>query len=134
LRNQSEILRTLVSYLGTGYSFGIHRLEETFGDGQQLARPAHLLIVSDHDMFSMLDETGRGRIGWDVAQEALSRCGGHGTFVLQLPAQWGQRSHKHLDRLRAEGWRVSLVDSLEELVAFARDFSRMTFDKKAAPR
>lgn len=128
LRNQSEVLRTMVSYLGTGYSFGIHRLSETFHAECKLPRPVHILILSDHDMFSMLDERGQGRIGWDVARESLERCGGQGTFVLQLPSQGGGRGHRHLDRLRNEGWRVSLVDSLEELVVFARDFSRLTFE------
>ena len=85
-RRSRSILRTLASYLGTGYSFGIHRLAETFTIAtSRAARPVHILIVSDNDMFSMLDEKGNGRVGWDVARESLARCGGGGTFVLQLP-------------------------------------------------
>ena len=132
VRDQKTILKTLASYLGTGYSFGIHRLAETFTSDKPPKRPVHILIVSDNDMFSMLNEKGSGRIGWDVAREALSRCRGGGTFVLQLPeailsSQWGQPTHQYLDRMRQDGWNVSLVNSQEQLVAFAREFSRRNY-------
>ena len=135
VREQKSILRTLVSYLGTGYAFGIHRLAETFTSDKPSPRPVHVLIVSDNDMFKMLDETGNGRLGWDVAREALSRCGGGGTFVLQLPeallsSAWGQHVNPCLSRLRQEHWNVSLVDSLEQLIAFARQFSRTNFESR----
>jgi len=134
-RDAKTILRTLVSYLGTGYSFGIHRLAETFTSDQPAKRPVHILIVSDNDMFSMLNEQAGGRVGWEVAQQALARCGGGGTFVLQLPAamlsaRWPQATQSCLDRLRNEGWNVSLVDSMEQLVAFARQFSQARYERK----
>jgi hypothetical protein len=92
-----------------------------------------VLIVSDSDMFRMLDEQGSGRLGWDVASEALGRCGGGGTFVLQLP-EWllakGWFKPTHLDRLGREGWNVAQIDSMEQLVAFACQFSRTNFDRK----
>jgi hypothetical protein len=133
VRDQRIILRTLASYLGTGYSFGIHRLAETFTDAK-LARPVHILIVSDNDIFKMLEEHGNRRLGWDVAREALGRCGGGGTFVLQLPTQmlessWGEAARRDIGRMRQDGWNVSLVDSMEQLVAFARQFSRTNFDR-----
>ncbi len=134
IRTRKVILRTLASYLGTGYSFGIHRLAETFASDKPPERPVHVLIVSDNDMFNMLDEKGDGRLGWDVAHEALARCGGGGTFVLQLPGitlteDWRQPAQKYLARLRQDGWNVSLVDSQEQLVAFARQFSRLKFER-----
>jgi hypothetical protein len=135
VRDRNAILRTLASYLGTGYSFGIHRLAETFTSDKPAQKPLHILIVSDNDMFTMLNEKGNKRVGWDVAREALGRCGGGGTFVLQLPAQvlsgsWGQPVQENLERMKRDGWNVSLVDSMDQLVAFARQFSRMNFDRK----
>jgi hypothetical protein len=135
VREQKSILRTLVSYLGTGYSFGIHRLAETFTADKPSQRPVHILIVSDNDMFSMLDQTANGCLGWDVAREALFRCGGGGTFVLQLPEAFlsttrSQHVDPHLSRMRQNDWNVSLVDSLEQLVAFARQFSRTNFESR----
>jgi hypothetical protein len=139
VREQKIILKTLASYLGTGYSFGIHRLAETFDSDRPPKRPVHILIVSDNDMFSMLEEKGNRRLGWDVAREALSRCRGGGTFVLQLPeailsSQWGQPTHQYLDRMRQDGWNVSLVNSQEQLVAFAREFSRRKYTSPTRER
>ena len=135
VRHQQTIMRILASYLGTGYSFGIHRLAETFKDKSPMRKPVHILIVSDNDMFSMLDEQGSKRNGWNVAREALGLCGGGGTFVLQLPeamlsGAWGKPSADAVARLRKHGWNVSLVDSMEQLVAFARQFSRLNFERK----
>jgi hypothetical protein len=125
VRDQAVVMKTLASYLGTGYSFGIHRLQETFFNDKRLARAVHVLIVSDHDMFSMLDEMGSGRQGWQVAREALARCGGGGTFVLQLHVP----THPYLERMRQDGWNVSRVSSMEELVEFARQFSRLNYGR-----
>jgi hypothetical protein len=123
VRDASIVMKTLASYLGTGYSFGIHRLEETFAEADPPRRAVHVLIVSDHDMFSMLDEMGNGRQGWQVAREALARCGGGGTFVLQLHVP----THPYLERMRQDGWNVCRVSSMEELVEFARQFSRLNY-------
>jgi hypothetical protein len=129
-------MKTLTSYLGTGYSFGIHRLAETFRPQESAAaqrarkRPVHILIISDNDMFSMLDSKSDDRPGWDVAATCLPLAGGGGTFVLGLPEavrspQWSQPTTQYLARIRDLGWGVSLVDSMEELVEFARLFSRL---------
>jgi hypothetical protein len=135
-RNASTVLKTLTSYLGTGYSFGIHRLAETFAADAKIAsraaRPVHILIVSDNDMFSMLDSESDRRRGWEVAREALEPAAGGGTFVLELPehvraAAWSQDTGGYLERIRAMGWNVSIVSSMEELIGFARQFSRGRF-------
>lgn len=134
VRDSRVVLRTMVNYLGTGYAFGIHRLAETFAGDKPGKRPVHIVIVSDNDMFSMLEEKGNRRIGWDVAREALQSCGGGGTFVLELhpamlTAQRGRSAKKYLDRIERDGWHVSIVDSMEQLVTFARDFARRKFDR-----
>src|SRR5262249_3646125 len=92
IRDPKAVLRTLTSYLGTGYSFGIHRLGETFDLRPRGARPVHILIVSDNDLFTMLDNTGKellpngpGRKGWDVARAAAEKSGAGASMVLELP-------------------------------------------------
>jgi hypothetical protein len=133
-RNAATVLKTLTSYLGTGTSFGIHRLSETFDASPNRApsRPVHILIVSDNDMFSMLDSESARRRGWDVARRAVESAGGGGTFVLELPeavrsTSWSQHTAGYLERIRATGWNVSIVSSMEELIEFARAFSRGQF-------
>jgi len=132
MRDQKSMLRTLTSYLGTGYAFGIHRLRETFHSRRDSARPVHILIVSDNDLFSMLDEKGDGRLGWDVARDALHQAGAGGTIVLELPAytrdsRWSQNVTGYVQRLHADGWNVSIVSSMEELIEFARRFARAKY-------
>ncbi len=133
VRHPSTVLRTLVNYLGTGYSFGIHRLSETFHEKANLTNPVHILILSDYDIFSMLDEKGGKRLGWDVARESVQLSGGGATFVLQLPGYAGtlrsQFSDK-IDRMKQDGWNVHLVNSMEELLVFARQFSRIQYHKR----
>lgn len=127
IKNQADVLKSLVNYLGTGYSFGIHRLEETFRADIKLDRPVHILIVSDYDMFQMLDETGSGREGWEVAREAAIRSGGGATYVLQIPGYSDDVKNSYspkIDRMQADGWHVHLVNSMEEILTFARKFSR----------
>jgi hypothetical protein len=130
VRNQGVMLRTLTGYLGSGYSFGIHRLAETFDNWPASARKVHILIVSDNDMFQMLDATGDGRQGWDVAREALAKAGGGGTIVLELPEVFHQRGEQNIVRLRRDGWNVNIVSSMEELLEFARDFSRRNYTRQ----
>jgi len=136
-RDAATVLKTLTSYLGTGYSFGIHRLSETFHPDARISsrvkpRPVHILIVSDNDMFSMLDSESKKRLGWDVARQSLELAGGGGTFVLELPEQvrgssWSQNTDGYLGRIAEMGWNVAIVSSMEELIAFARQFSRGRF-------
>lgn len=69
------MLRTLASYLRTGYPLGIYRLAETFATDSP---SPHILIISDQDMFQMLDETGSsGRLRFlfsaaGIARDAIS--------------------------------------------------------------
>src|SRR5690606_15953972 len=47
-RDENQVLGVLTDYLGTGYAFGIHRLEETFVEKTE--HPTHILIVTDQDI------------------------------------------------------------------------------------
>lgn len=132
VRDQHQVLKTLVNYLGTGYSFGIHRLAETFSTSETFKNPVHILIVSDYDMFAMLNEKANHRLGWDVAREAAEICHGGATYVLQLPGYSPSNSPdqaRAIDRMTADGWEVFLVNCMEELVDFARRFSRTYYQR-----
>ena len=127
VRDERSALRTLTGYLGTGYTFGIPRLLETFAEPKR-PRPAHVLLVTDSDLYMMLDGKD-GRVGdldgWQVAREARERAGGGGTIVLHgSPAHAACRERR---RLVEEGWDVHDVAALEDLVAFAAAFARKHF-------
>lgn len=133
-RNEREILGVLTGYLGTGYAFGIHRLRETFekreADAKPNARPAHILVVTDNDIFQSLGDPGAGgKSGWTVAREAVAAAGGGGTYVLHMPPDWNAAETA---RMRKEGWDVAFVQEWEDVLAFARDFSRRHYAREAA--
>jgi hypothetical protein len=83
-------------------------------------------------MFDTPDE--RGTSGLEVCARALQQAGGGGTLALNIPGGW-QRAGKHsnaytsaygwLARAQKEqGWVVSPVATLADLLGFAREFSR----------
>lgn len=126
VRDERMVLKTLTGYLGTGYSFGIHRLRDTFTNRPKTARPVHILIISDSDIFSILEAEHGGAQGWDVAREAAAAARGGATYALEINA----KAHgKQVEQMQRDGWQVSTVGSQEELVEFARAFSRRNFDE-----
>jgi hypothetical protein len=147
VRDARLALGVLTGYLGSGYAFGIHRLADTFAARKASERPVHILVVSDHDMFSMLDsrpgETPYGRtrgkpappatgaIGWDVAREAAARARGGATYVLRMPAIMNPEG---VARMKADGWGVHSVERWDDIVAFARAWSRAAYERKGATR
>jgi hypothetical protein len=78
VRNERQILGTLTSYLGTGYAFGIERLRDTFLGETAVARPTHILIVTDADLFMMI---GSVADGWALMESAVKAAGGGATAV-----------------------------------------------------
>jgi hypothetical protein len=131
VRDETAILRVLTGYFGGGTAFPIHKLRDTFEPRGPDARPAHILIVSDDGVSTLFDQDERGQSGWDVSRMALDHARGGGTMVLQLAAGWdgvAHASHQSIVRARDEqGWHVHRVASLEELVAFAREFARLRY-------
>jgi hypothetical protein len=121
VRSESEVLRILTGYHGTGYAFGIERLRAAFLQGPARERPTHILVVSDSDLFHMLKEV---RDAWDVAAQAIGQAGGGATAVLQMTAnEYG----KDVARLEGLGWTVHRVRTKEDLVVFARAFARARY-------
>ena len=129
VKSEKEIMTLLTSYLGTGYSFGVLRLKDTFIDGAKPKRPVHILIVTDNDIFYMLNET---KTGWEIMAEALAKAGGGGTCLLNIPSPYG--TDKQIGQLKDIGWNVSLVSNEEEMVRFASQFAKLKYDKTAAAK
>ncbi|MBK7978250.1 MAG: hypothetical protein IPK07_35060 [Deltaproteobacteria bacterium] len=122
VRDEKKLLGVLTDYLGTGASFGLPRLVQTFVQGPPRKRPAHVLVVSDSDLFGEIDGTQNG---WELAKRAVDRAGGGATAVLRLDDSSGHR--KWLANMEAAGFDCHLVASEAELVEFARAFARKTF-------
>jgi hypothetical protein len=125
--DEQSVLKVLTGYLGTGYSFGIHRLQDTFASRKPGDRPVHILIVSDHDLFSMLDQPYQRRLGWDIARDAVAKARSGGTYALNMPPSWEPIK---VARMQADGWRVHSVEDWQALVQFARAFSQAHYAEK----
>lgn len=122
--SEREVLRVLTSYLGTGYTFGIHHLRATFRKRKPSDRDVHILIVTDHDIFALLDAEN----GWECARDAVAQARGGGTYVLNMPPE---AALDEVARMRSDGWQVHSVRDWEELVGFARAFVRRIFEEKS---
>ena len=122
---ESSVLELLTGYLGTGTTFGIHRLEPVFQNRKPTDRPAHIMIITDHDIFSALAQNR----GWEVASAALTKARGGGTYVLHMSEEW---SPDLVARMRKDGWTVHYVQDWEDIVAFARMFSETKYGEARA--
>jgi hypothetical protein len=136
VRNEDALLRVLTGYYGGGTAFPIHKLRDTFSDRDASSKPAHILIVSDDGVSTMFDDDERGQSGWDVSKMALEKARGGGTMVLQLADGWEtSRDQGYYGNAYAaialardqQGWNVHRVASWEDLVSFAREFSRLRY-------
>ena len=128
VRDERAVLRILTGYFGGATAFPLHVLRDTFARRPPTARPAHILVVSDDGVTTMFDAFDERRTpGWEVSRAALARAGGGGTLVLNLAPQYGHGVVLDATLQRArdqEGWAVDVVTSWEQLVDFARAFSR----------
>jgi len=120
ITSERDILTVLTSYLGTGYSFGIPRLNTPFSNPSKIG--SHIILVSDDDIFSMLDaqkENGE-ESNWGIIESALKNAGGVGTLVLHSDRDWHKEEVK---RLNGMGWFIYYVTNEQQLLDFAAEFS-----------
>lgn len=130
VRDEDAILRVLTGYYGGGTAFPLHILRETWIAPAKIGRAAHILVISDDGVSTLLDADERGNDGATLARRARERAQGGGTLLLALPTDWealGERSAPYAAIVRARdelGYDVARVTAWDELVAFARAFSR----------
>ncbi len=135
-RDQNSVLRLMTQYLGQGYSYGIFRLDDMAAQLKAAHRPVHLLIVTDTDIYSSLNEKqGKNgtRTGWDAAREALHKAGGGGTLLLHAPDRMNpfmRRFDANAKSLTEQGWRLAYISDWDEVMAFARNFAHQLWEKK----
>lgn len=133
VRTEHDILAVLTGYFGGGTAFPIHTLRDTYTPRGMAARPVHIMVISDDGVSTMFDKDELGGSGWDVAAMALKRARGGGSFVLNLPDNWETASgygdaYATIRQARDEqNWQVYPVATWDDLVAFARRFSRLTY-------
>ncbi|WMJ74384.1 hypothetical protein RCC89_14595 [Cytophagaceae bacterium ABcell3] len=118
--SEKEVLSVLTSYLGTGYAYGVPRLESPFGKPRK--EKSHVIVVTDDDIFRMLksEDKTNGKTNWTIIEQALENAGGVGTLVLHSSRNWHEEEVK---RLKDMGWHVHYVTNEQQLLDFAAEFS-----------
>jgi hypothetical protein len=133
--DERAVFKVLTGYLGTGYAFGIPHLAEIPAPVDRRVRPAHLIVITDHDIFAMLEEGGKGgkdRRGWEIARAAAAAAGGGATYLLHMQPGWEKGKVQRMER---DGWRVHCIRDWADVVAFAREFSRARYgEERLAPQ
>jgi hypothetical protein len=131
VKDPEAVLHVLTGYFGGGTAFPIHLLRDTYAKTKRTARPAHILVISDDGVSTMFDQDERGQSGWDIAGKSLRLAAGGGTLVLNLPENWSAAASAPYPQIREardqQGWQLYRVASLEDLVEFAREFSRLRY-------
>ena len=127
ITDETALLRVLTGYICGGTAFPLHVLVDTYADraSRLRHRKTHIMVISDEGVDTMLAKDNRGTDGADIARMALDRAGGGGTLLLNLYLDW----HKSppLVRLHELGFDVTRVSTWEDLVGFAREFSRKKY-------
>ncbi|PLY43789.1 hypothetical protein CSZ94_07285 [Janthinobacterium sp. ROICE36] len=136
VRDEDMILGVLTEFFGGGTCFPIHCLRQTYAGKRE--RPAHILMISDDGITTMFDNDELGNSGWDISAKALAQGGAGGTMALNLERDWEgaaatkwlQQTYDALKRARREqGWDIHAVERYEDLLDFARAFSRRHYVK-----
>ncbi len=126
VRDEDGILSALTGFYGGGTCFPLHCLRETFARRGAGERPVHLLMISDDGITTLFDNDEQGHAGWDIVAMALAKGRAGGTMALNVPLNW-QQSRWSEPLLRAQAqqdWLIQPVPRMEELLDFAREFSR----------
>jgi hypothetical protein len=127
-REENEVLRILTGYIGGATAFPLHLLRETFKNRTAKNRAVHILVISDDGVDTMFDADEQGNSGWDISRMALEKGRGGGTMVLNLYSDWPQIPK--LQQAHEQGWSISRVQTWEDLIEFARKFSRENYELK----
>lgn len=125
VRDERAILGVLTGFFGGATAFPLHVLRNTYRDR---TRPTHIVVISDDGVDTMFRPTDElGTPGAAIAAAALSAAGAGGTLLLCLHNE----SSRHAIAALAPDWHLHRVTDWEDLVAFAAEFSRQTYERSA---
>lgn len=126
LRNEHRVLQILTGYLGGATAFPLHMFRKTYEQRKANARPVHILIISDNGATTIYQPDEKNVEGGAIARMALASAKGGGTMALNLYPTWRQHEPLLLQAER-EGWAIFPVSTMEQLVDFAKAFSRIKY-------
>jgi len=126
VRDEGRVLGVITGYLCGSTAFPLHVLRDTYDARKPGDPPAHIVVISDDGVTTMLSRDERGESGGRICARSLARARGGGSLVLNLPnARWQAR-----ETFEKLGFRVHAVTRWDDLVAFAREFVRESYGEK----
>ena len=125
VRNEKEIMGILTGFYGGGTAFPIHVLRDTYMDRRPGSRRVHILVISDDGVTTMFNNDEKGRSGKEIAAATLQKCGGGGTFALNI---YGMNDG--LKEAEVMGWSIYPVTDWEGLMKFSRDFVKKHYGRE----
>jgi hypothetical protein len=124
-RDEHEIFKILTGYIGGATAFPIHLMRDTFQNRKPSDRPVHILVISDDGVDTMFYRDEKNNDGWVISKMCLENARGGGTMVLNLWQDWKQ--NKTFVSASEQGWDIHRVQTWDELVEFARAFSKANY-------
>jgi hypothetical protein len=122
-RDEKRILGVITGYIGGATAFPLHVLRDTYETRKPSDPAAHIVVISDDGVDTILARDERGEDGAVICRQGLDRARGGGTLVLNLfGSHWKQQT-----TLENLGFDVHRVTAWDELVAFAQAFVKRTY-------
>jgi hypothetical protein len=122
VRDETKVLGIVTGYICGATAFPLHVLRDSYEARHPTDPPAHVVIISDSGVDTMLEKDERQVAGKEVVRRAMAKARGGGTLALNLSPPW------HLQKtFTGLGFRVHYVTAWEELIAFARAFVRENY-------
>jgi len=125
VRDKKEIMKILTGFFGGGTAFPIHMLRKTYIENRQSSRKRHILVISDDGVTTMFDQDEKGNSGLEIAKTSLKKCGGGGTFGLNIYSMSEQ-----LNIAASMGWVIYPVTDWNGLIKFSKDFVNRHYEVK----
>ncbi len=125
VRNEKEIMAILTGFIGGTTAFPIHVLRDTYMERKPGSRRVHILVISDDGVTTMFDNDEKGHSGRKIAAESLKRCGGGGTFALNI-----YQMNSELKEAENMGWDIYAVTDWEGLMKFSREFVKKHYEER----
>ncbi|MHA1733578.1 MAG: VWA domain-containing protein [Promethearchaeota archaeon] len=126
--DEQELLGIVTDFISGATGFPLNILRETYLEKEYPSDgpPAHIMVISDDGVDTMLQYDEFKTPGWEIVTESLKRCRGGGTLVLNIPTGYWNKEHEKLGTV----FDVFIVRDWVELREFAAEFSKRTWSDR----
>jgi hypothetical protein len=124
--DETRVLEIVTDFISGGTGFPLNILRETYNKYSDQNPPAHIMVISDEGVDTMLLDDELKTHGKEIVKKAFEKGRGGGTLALNLPQGY---STPKLTELQKLGFEIKYITDWKELLDFARDFSEKKWGK-----